>query len=121
MKLLIFGGDGYVGSPAARYFVASGQDVTEKVSIRQLANLVRSGSADVALDGIVNRHENCGGAAGTLLQCYNTASLLQLGLEPALLFETLVESMFSVIGCTYRMDEARIAPEGRWPREPAVG
>jgi UDP-sulfoquinovose synthase len=88
---------------------------TEQFSVRELAELVRSAGAEVGLDVQVRGIDN---PRVEMEEHYYHAAhtkLLDLGLEPHLLSETLIESMFAEIRrYRDRVIPEHIDPEIRW-------
>lgn len=88
---------------------------TEQFSVLQLAELVRKAGAEVGIDVEVEHLEN---PRVEMEQHYYHAThtkLLDLGLKPHLLSETLIESMFSVIERHRgRLIPDHILPRTRW-------
>ncbi|HEX6131338.1 MAG TPA: NAD-dependent epimerase/dehydratase family protein [Actinomycetota bacterium] len=88
---------------------------TEQFSIWQLAELVQKAGAEVGLDVQVRPIDNPRVEAEE--HYYNAAhtKLLDLGLEPHLLNETLIETMFATIErFRARVIEDHILPRDRW-------
>ncbi|HEX6845211.1 MAG TPA: NAD-dependent epimerase/dehydratase family protein [Actinomycetota bacterium] len=88
---------------------------TEQFSILQLAELVQKAGAEVGIDVVVEPIEN---PRVELEEHYYNAThtkLLDLGLKPHLLNETLIESMFSTIErFKDRVIADHILPRDRW-------
>jgi UDP-sulfoquinovose synthase len=94
---------------------------TEQYSIRKLAELVKQAGAQLGLDVTIDRVDNP--RVEREEHYYNAAhtKLRDLGLEPTLLSETLVESMLGVIQrYKDRIDQAAIPPKTTWRGEPAL-
>jgi UDP-sulfoquinovose synthase len=94
---------------------------TEQYSIRELAELVRQAGSEVGLDVTIDTVDNP--RVEREEHYYNAAhiKLRDLGLEPTLLSETLVESMLVVIDrYKDRIDQAAIPPKTTWRGEPAL-
>ena len=104
-----------VANPADRGEMRVYNQFTEQFSVRQLAEIVQKAGAEVGLSVTVDSIEN---PRVELEEHYFNAQhtkLLDLGLQPDLLSETLVESMFAVIE-RYK-DRAivdHILPRDRW-------
>jgi UDP-sulfoquinovose synthase len=100
---------------------------TEQFSVNQLADLVKRSGAEVGIDVTVEHIENP--RVELEEHYYNAAhtALLDLGLEPHMLSETLVESMFAVIQRHRdRVITRAILPRTTWrhggpAREPVAG
>ena len=88
---------------------------TEQFSVTQLAELVRHAGAEVGLEVEVTPIEN---PRVEMEEHYYNArhtKLLDLGLQPHLLSETLIESMFATIGRHKdRVNPDHILPRDRW-------
>jgi UDP-sulfoquinovose synthase len=94
---------------------------TEQFSILQLAELVKQAAADVGLDVTIDHLENPRVEREEHYYNAKHTRLRDLGLEPALLSETLVSSMLGVISrYKDRIDEAAIPPRTRWRGESAL-
>ena len=100
---------------------------TEQFSVNELADLVKRSGAEVGIDVVIEHIEN---PRVELEEHYYNAShtaLLDLGLQPHLLSETLVESMFTVIERHRdRVITRAILPRTTWrrggpAREPVAG
>lgn len=93
---------------------------TEQFSIWQLAELVQKAGAEVGIDVTVEPIAN---PRFELEEHYYNAAhtkLLDLGLRPHLLNETLIESMFSIIErYQHRVIADHILPRDRWRPAPA--
>jgi UDP-sulfoquinovose synthase len=93
---------------------------TEQFSIWQLAELVQKAGAEVGIDVTVEPIAN---PRFELEEHYYNAAhtkLLDLGLRPHLLNETLIESMFSIIErYQHRVIADHILPRDRWRPSPA--
>jgi len=93
---------------------------TEQFSVRQLAELVQKAGAEVGLDVVVDPIENPRVEAEEHYYHATHTKLMDLGLEPHLLSETLIESMFSAIERHKdRVILDHILPRDRW--RPGVG
>jgi UDP-sulfoquinovose synthase len=93
---------------------------TEQFSVSQLAELVQKAGAEVGMEVAVHPIENPRVEAEQ--HYYNAAhtKLLDLGLRPHLLDETLIESMFVTIErFKERVIVDHILPRDRWRPEPA--
>ena len=101
--------------PAARGEFRVFNQFTELFTVWELAELVQKAGADVGMDVIVAPIEN---PRVELEQHHYDpvhTKLLDLGLEPRLLSDTLIESMFATIErFRDRADEAHILPRARW-------
>ena len=88
---------------------------TEQFSVMELAELVQKAGAEVGIDVVVDPIEN---PRFELEEHYYRpvhTKLLDLGLKPHLLSETLIESMFSAIGRHKdRVIAEHILPADRW-------
>jgi UDP-sulfoquinovose synthase len=106
--------------PAGEYRVFN--QFTEQFSVLQLAELVRKAGREYGLDVVVDPIENPRVEAED--HYYNAAhtKLLDLGLEPHLLNETLIESMFATIErFRDRVRTDHILPRDLWrPGAPAT-
>jgi UDP-sulfoquinovose synthase len=92
---------------------------TEQFSITELAELVRTAGAEVGLDVRVDPIDNPRVESEEHYYNAKHTKLLDLGLEPHLLSETLIESMFSTIERHRdRVIRDHILPRDRW--RPAV-
>jgi hypothetical protein len=104
-----------VANPAAAGEMRVYNQFTEQFSVRELAELVQKAGADYGIDVTIDGIEN---PRVELEEHYYNAThtkLLDLGLKPELLSETLVESMFAQIE-KYK-DRAildHIMPRDRW-------
>jgi UDP-sulfoquinovose synthase len=102
-------------SPANQGEMRVFNQFTEQFSILQLAELVQKAGAEVGIDVTVESIEN---PRVELEEHYYNAThtkLLDLGLKPHLLNETLIESMFSVIErFKDRVIDDHILPRDRW-------
>jgi UDP-sulfoquinovose synthase len=90
---------------------------TEQFSVRELAEQVQKAGADYGLDVTVDHIDNPRVEKEEHYYNAKHTKLLDLGLKPRLLSETLIESMFAAIG-KYR-DRAileHILPSTRWRR-----
>jgi UDP-sulfoquinovose synthase len=108
-----------VANPAERGEMRVYNQFTEMFSVRELAELVQKAGAEVGLEVTVDTIENPRIEAEEHYYNAQHTKLLDLGLEPNLLSETLVESMFATIGRhkdRVRLDH--ILPRDRW--RPAV-
>jgi UDP-sulfoquinovose synthase len=93
---------------------------TEQFSVRQLAELVQKAGAEVGLEVLVDPIENPRVEAEDHYYHATHTKLLDLGLEPHFLSETLIESMFSSIERHKdRVILDHILPRDRW--RPGVG
>ncbi|MEP7059134.1 MAG: NAD-dependent dehydratase, partial [Actinomycetota bacterium] len=104
-----------VANPAAAGEMRVYNQFTEQFSVRELAELVQKAGADYGINVTIDRLENP--RVELEEHYYNPihTKLLHLGLEPELLSETLVESMFALIE-KYK-DRAildHILPRDRW-------
>jgi UDP-sulfoquinovose synthase len=108
-------------NPPARGEYRVFNQFTESFTVAELADLVKRAGAEVGLDVRVESVDNPRIEAEQ--HYYNPAhtKLLDLGLEPRYLSETLIESMFEIIGLHKdRVTRDHIMPRTRWaPREPA--
>ena len=108
-------------NPPARGEYRVFNQFTESFTVAELADLVKRAGAEVGLDVRVESVDNPRIEAEQ--HYYNPAhtKLLDLGLEPRYLSETLIESMFEIIGRHKdRVTRDHIMPRTRWaPREPA--
>ena len=94
---------------------------TEQFSVRQLAELVKHAGADLGLDVAIEHIENPRIEREEHYYNARHTKLVDMGLEPTLLSETLVESMLGVISRHKdRINEAAIPPRTRWRAEPAL-
>ncbi len=104
-----------VANPADRGEMRVYNQFTEQFSVRQLAEIVQKAGAEVGLSVTVDSIEN---PRVELEEHYFNAQhtkLLDLGLQPDLLSETLVESMFAVIErYKDRTIVDHILPRDRW-------
>jgi UDP-sulfoquinovose synthase len=88
---------------------------TEQFSILELAQKVQEAGRDVGIDVIWQHYENPRIEAEEHYYNATHTKLLDLGLEPHLLSDTLIESMFSAIeGYKDRVIEDHINPKTRW-------
>ena len=93
---------------------------TEQFSVQQLAELVQKAGAEVGLDVAVDPIENPRVEMEEHYYHATHTKLLDLGLEPHLLSETLIESMFATIERHKdRVITDHILPRDRW--RPGVG
>jgi UDP-sulfoquinovose synthase len=94
---------------------------TERFTVAELAELVKRAGREVGLDVRIENVDNPRIEAED--HYYNAAhtKLMELGLQPRYLSETLIESMFETIGrYKDRVIRDHIMPRTRWaPREPA--
>ena len=94
---------------------------TESFTVLELAELVQRAAKEVGIDATIDHVDNPRLEAEQ--HYYNPANthLLDLGLQPRYLSETLIESMFETIGrYRDRVVEKLILPRTRWrPRETA--
>jgi UDP-sulfoquinovose synthase len=108
-------------NPPARGEYRVFNQFTESFTVSELADLVKRAGAEVGLIVRVDSVDNPRIEAEQ--HYYNPAhtKLLDLGLEPRYLSETLIESMFETIGRHKdRVTRDHIMPRTRWaPREPA--
>jgi UDP-sulfoquinovose synthase len=108
-------------NPPARGEYRVFNQFTESFTVSELADLVKRAGAEVGLNVRVDSVDNPRIEAEQ--HYYNPAhtKLLDLGLEPRYLSETLIESMFETIGRHEdRVTRDHIMPRTRWaPREPA--
>ncbi len=108
-------------NPAARGEMRVYNQFTEQFSVAELAEIVQKSGAEVGLDVQVQPIEN---PRVELEEHYYNAKhtkLLDLGLEPHLLSEALVESMFGVIKRYQdRVITDHILPRDRWRPEVAA-
>jgi UDP-sulfoquinovose synthase len=108
-------------NPPARGEYRVFNQFTESFTVSELADLVKRAGAEVGLNVQVDSVDNPRIEAEQ--HYYNPAhtKLLDLGLEPRYLSETLIESMFETIGRHKdRVSRDHIMPRTRWaPREPA--
>jgi UDP-sulfoquinovose synthase len=108
-----------VANPAERGEMRVYNQFTEMFSVRELAELVQKAGAEVGLEVAVDTIENPRVEAEEHYYNAQHTKLLDLGLEPNLLSETLVESMFATIGRHKdRVLLDHILPRDRW--RPAV-
>jgi UDP-sulfoquinovose synthase len=92
---------------------------TEQFSVSQLAELVQKAGAEIGMEVSVHQIDNPRVEAEE--HYYNAAhtKLLDLGLRPHLLDETLIESMFATIErFKDRVIDDHILPRDRWRPEP---
>jgi UDP-sulfoquinovose synthase len=104
-----------VANPAERGEMRVYNQFTEEFSIRQLASLVQVAGAEAGLDVSIESIENP--RVELEDHYYNPVhtKLLDLGLDPHLLSETLITSMFGAIGrYRDRVDPNHILPRDRW-------
>ncbi len=88
---------------------------TEQFSILQLAEHVQKAGAEVGIDVVVDPIDNPRVEAEEHYYNATHTKLLDLGLQPHLLSETLIESMFSTIGrYRDRVILDHILPRDRW-------
>jgi UDP-sulfoquinovose synthase len=93
---------------------------TEQFSVRQLAELVQHAGTEIGLKVVVDPIENPRVEAEEHYYHATHTKLMDLGLEPHLLSETLIESMFSSIERHKdRVILDHILPRDRW--RPGVG
>jgi UDP-sulfoquinovose synthase len=93
---------------------------TEQFSILELAQLVQRAGAEVGIDVEVEPIDNPRFEAEEHYYHATHTKLLDLGLEPHLLSETLIESMFAELErFKHRVIPEHILPRDRW--RPAVG
>jgi UDP-sulfoquinovose synthase len=94
---------------------------TETFSVRQLAELVQTAAAEVGIDATVDHLENPRVEHEEHYYNATHTKLIELGLEPTLLSDTLVESMFEIISrYRHRVNESAILPRTRWRGETAL-
>ena len=109
-----------VANPAASGEFRVFNQFTEQFSVQQLAALVQKAGAEVGLAVAVDPIENPRVEAEEHYYQATHTKLLDLGLEPHLLSETLIESMFSTIErYKSRVIVDHILPKDRW--RPGVG
>jgi UDP-sulfoquinovose synthase len=88
---------------------------TEQFSILELAEHVRKAGAEVGIDVVVESIDNPRFEAEEHYYRATHTKLLDLGLEPHLLSETLIESMFSELErFKHRAVPEHILPRDRW-------
>jgi UDP-sulfoquinovose synthase len=108
-------------NPAERGEFRVFNQFTEQFSVLDLAELVKRAGAEVGLDVTVDHVDNP--RVELEEHYYNPVhtKLLDLGLEPHYLSETLIESMFEILGRHKdRVIKDHIMPRTRWaPRQPA--
>jgi UDP-sulfoquinovose synthase len=94
---------------------------TESFTVSELADLVKRAGAEVGLTVRIESVDNPRIEAEQHYYNPTHSKLLDLGLEPRYLSETLIESMFEIIGRHRdRIVGDHIMPRTRWaPREPA--
>jgi UDP-sulfoquinovose synthase len=94
---------------------------TEQFSVLELAELVRRAGREVGLDVTIEHVDNPRIEREEHYYNATHTKLFDLGLKPRYLSETLIESMFELLGRHKgRVIEDRIMPRTRWaPREPA--
>jgi UDP-sulfoquinovose synthase len=91
---------------------------TERFSVWDLAELVQKAGAEVGMDVTVSPIENPRVEAEEHYYNPTHTKLLDLGLRPRLLNDTLIESMFATIGrFTDRLRTDHILPADRWRSE----
>jgi UDP-sulfoquinovose synthase len=104
-----------VTHPAERGDMRVFNQFTEQFSVMELAQLVQKAGAEVGLDVVVESIDN---PRFELEEHYYNAAhtkLLDLGLKPHLLSETLIESMFAEIERhKHRVIPEHILPRDRW-------
>jgi UDP-sulfoquinovose synthase len=104
-----------VTHPAERGEMRVFNQFTEQFSVVELAQLVQKAGAEVGLDVVVESIDN---PRFELEEHYYNAvhtKLLDLGLKPHLLSETLIESMFAEIERhKHRVIPEHILPRDRW-------
>jgi len=102
-------------NPAAAGEMRVFNQFTEQFSISQLAELVKHAGAEVGLDVTVNSIENPRVEMEEHYYNPQHTKLLDLGLQPHLLSEALVEHIFEVIGrYKDRVIMDHILPRDRW-------
>jgi UDP-sulfoquinovose synthase len=88
---------------------------TEQFSVVELAELVRTAGAEVGLDVRIDHVDNPRVELRSTTTTPTHTKLLELGLQPHLLSETLIESMFDVIErYKDRVIPDHILPATRW-------
>jgi UDP-sulfoquinovose synthase len=111
-----------VKNPAAAGEFRVFNQFTEQFSVLELAELVQKAGAEVGLDVKVDHLDNPRVEREEHYYNAKHTKLVELGLEPHLLSETLIESMFSAIErYRDRVSMEHILPHTRWKppvREP---
>jgi UDP-sulfoquinovose synthase len=107
--------------PAERSEYRVFNQFTESFTVSELADLVKRAGAEVGLTVRIESVDNPRIEAEQHYYNPTHSKLLDLGLEPRYLSETLIESMFEIIGRhRERVVDDHIMPRTRWaPREPA--
>ena len=105
--------------PAGEYRVFN--QFTESFTVLELAELVVKSAKEVGVTATIEHVENPRIEAESHYYRATNTRLMDLGLQPHYLSETLIESMFDIIGrYRDRVDEKHIMPRTRWrPRESA--
>jgi UDP-sulfoquinovose synthase len=102
-------------NPAERGEMRVYNQFTEQFSVTELAELVQKAGAEYGLDVDVRSIDNPRVEMEEHYYNAKHSKLLDLGLEPHLLSETLVESMFGVIeGHRDRINQDHILPRDSW-------
>jgi UDP-sulfoquinovose synthase len=110
-----------VANPADRGEMRVYNQFTEQFSVQQLAEIVQKAGAEVGLSVDVQSIDNPRVEKEEHYYNAKHTKLLDLGLEPHLLSEALVESMFGVIQrYRDRVIEDHILPRDRWRPEVAA-
>jgi UDP-sulfoquinovose synthase len=102
-------------NPAERGEMRVYNQFTEQFSVTELAELVQKAGAEYGLDVDVRSIDNPRVEMEEHYYNAKHSKLLDLGLQPHLLSETLVESMFGVIeGHRDRINQDHILPRDSW-------
>jgi UDP-sulfoquinovose synthase len=108
-----------VMNPAERGEMRVYNQFTEQFSVQQLAEHVRQAGGEVGMEVVVDRLENPRVEMEEHYYNATNTKLLDLGLKPQLLSETLIETMFATIErYKDRVITDHILPRDRW--RPAV-
>jgi UDP-sulfoquinovose synthase len=110
-----------VANPAERGEMRVYNQFTEQFSVQQLAEIVQKAGAEIGLTVDVQSIDNPRVEKEEHYYNAKHTKLLELGLEPHMLSESLVESMFGVIQqYRDRVIEDHILPRDRWRPEVAA-
>jgi UDP-sulfoquinovose synthase len=102
-------------NPAERGEMRVYNQFTEQFSVEQLAEHVREAGKEVGIDVTVDRLENPRVEMEEHYYHATHTKLLDLGLKPQLLSDTLIETMFATIGrYRDRVHTDHILPRDRW-------
>ena len=102
-------------NPAERGEMRVYNQFTEQFSVEQLAEHVREAGKEVGIDVAVDRLENPRVEMEEHYYHATHTKLLDLGLKPQLLSDTLIETMFATIKrYEDRVDTDHILPRDRW-------